>query len=81
MCQNFLYGPHGARGVCAVALLASRGPLPGKVHQGLFLGSSHPGLPCFEENALELEGFQDAGSVWAVQPPGPRMKGAAWLAG
>ena len=49
--------------------------------QALFLGSSHPGLQCFEENALGLEGFQDAGSARAVQPSVLRLNEAAWVRG
>ena len=47
----------------------------------LFLGSSHPGLPRFEEHALGLEGFQVAGSARAVQPSVLRLDEAAWLGG
>lgn len=33
-----------------------------------------PACPGFEENALELDGFQDAGSAWAVATVGAEVK-------
>lgn len=49
--------------------------------QALFHGSSHPGLHCFEENALGLKEFQDAGSARAVQPSVLRLNETAWVGG
>lgn len=47
-------------------LLASTGTLAGKVHQDGSPAPPTPACPGFEENALGLDGFQDAGVAWAV---------------
>lgn len=49
-----------------MAVLASRGTLVGKVHQGYSPAPSTRACLGFEENALDLDGFQDAGFAWVV---------------
>lgn len=50
-----------------MSLLASTRTLAGKVHQdGSPLLPPAPACPGFEEHALDLDGFQDAGFAWAV---------------
>lgn len=49
-----------------MSLLASTGTLAGKVHQDDSPAPPTPACPGFEENALDLDGFQDAGVAWVV---------------
>lgn len=58
--------PGSWRGVCLESLLASTGTLAGKVHQDYSPAPPTPACPGFEENAVDLDGFQDAGCAWAV---------------
>lgn len=76
-----MQAPRGWGGVRLVSLLASTGTLAGKVHQDYSPAPPTPACPGFEENALDLDGFQDAGFAWAVATAWAEVNGAASVSG